>query len=90
MCKKHILSLIQMDFPESKLMKFIEISDIVFVKEYLGVDGYDELLSDYSTAYQISVFYCKELSEQLKSSMVKRMLELNPTTESQILSHLFN
>ena len=51
-----------MDFPESKLMKFFEISDIVLVKEYLGVDGYDELLSDYSTAYQISVFYCKELS----------------------------
>ena len=90
MCKKHIISLIQMDFPESKLMKFIEITDIVFVKEYLGVDGYDELLSDFSTAYQISVFYHKSLSEQLKGLMVKRMLELNPTTESQILSHLFN
>lgn len=82
--------MIQMDFPESKLMKFIEISDIVFVKEYLGVDGYDELLSDYSTAYQISVFYNKPLSEELKGLMVKRMLELNPITESQILSHLFN
>jgi hypothetical protein len=36
------------------------------------------------------VFYCKELSYTLKDEMVKRMLELNPTTESQILSHLFN
>ena len=79
-----------MNFPESKLMEFFEISDIVFVKEYLGVYGYDELLSDYSTAYQISVFYCKELFYTLKDEMVKRMLELNPTTESQILSHLFN
>ena len=79
-----------MDFPESKLMKFFEISDIVLVREYLGVDGYDDLLSDYSTTYQISVFYCKELSYTLKDKMVKRMLELNPTTESQILSHLFN
>ena len=78
-----------MDFPEFKLMKFFEISDIVFVKEYLG-EGYEELLSDCSTAYQISVFYCKELSYTLKDKMVKRMLELNPTTESQILSHLFN
>lgn len=25
-----------MDLPEFKLMKFFEISDIVFVKEYLG------------------------------------------------------
>ena len=79
-----------MDFSEFKLMKFFEISDIVFVKEYLGGGGYEELLSDCSTAYQISVFYCKELSYTLKDKMVKRMLELNPTTESQILSHLFN
>lgn len=28
-----------MDFSEFKLMKFFEISDIVFVKEYLGGEG---------------------------------------------------
>lgn len=84
-----IKNLLQIEMEDEKILKFIEISDVVFVYEYLGIDGYDELLSVYSTAYQISVFRCKNKITSLKELMIQRMKELTPKTCSQLLKHLF-
>lgn len=90
MCTKNIISLIQIELDERKIRKFIEIADMVFVREYLGIDLYDELLSDYATAYQISVFYCKDKSYELRQMMIGRMRELKEINDSHLLQHLFS
>lgn len=81
------------NFPleDDKILKFITICDEIYTKEYLGIDDYgkdvdyEKELTTIAAAYEISIFYDYQRSEELRTKLIEKLKEKTPSHPSQLI-----
>jgi hypothetical protein len=88
---ENVKRIINFPLEDDKIRKFITVCDEIYTKEYLGIDDYgkdveyEEQLTSIAAAYEISIFYLPQRSEELRYRLIEKLKEKTPTHPSQLI-----